>query len=171
MSLLFVRLNSLPFGGCFAVFTLIVLIFAEIPAAGAGDSQKQTVRPQLSFAKAPLSILTQNGKRYDFEVELATTLKEQRHGLMYRKHLAPDQGMLFENKPPKRAIMWMKNTYIPLDMLFVHADGRIVYIAENTEPMSEKLITSPFMVRYVLELAGGTTARLGLSLGDLVTLE
>ncbi|MCW8915989.1 MAG: DUF192 domain-containing protein [Magnetovibrio sp.] len=171
MSLLFVRLILLPVGVCFALLTLSVFAYAEIHAAMAADSQSSSLRLQPNFTTAPLSITTQDGKRHDFEVELAITLKEQRHGLMYRKHLPQDRGMLFENRPPKRAIMWMKNTLIPLDMLFIHADGRIVYMAENTKPMSEKLIKSPFMVRYVLELAGGTVARLGLSLGDRVTLE
>ena len=77
-----------------------------------------------------------------FSVEMATTEEEKTTGLMYRKELPDGQGMLFDFSPEQQVSMWMKNTYIPLDMIFIRADGRILRIAENTEPLSTRIISS-----------------------------
>lgn len=89
----------------------------------------------------PLEIVTKSGVHV-FSVELATTEREKETGLMYRKELADGKGMLFDFSPEQEVSMWMKNTYIPLDMIFIRADGRILRIAENTEPLSTKIIPS-----------------------------
>lgn len=103
-----------------------------------------------------------------FAVELATTDAERSQGLMYRKELPEGQGMLFDFQRDQEVAFWMKNTYIPLDMIFIRSDGRIMRIAENTEPLSEKLVPSNAAVRGVLEVIAGTTRKLGIAVGDRV---
>lgn len=123
-----------------------------------------------NFDKGELAIVTATG-RHEFSVELALTTAQHQQGLMFRREMAPDAGMLFDfGSHPRRASMWMKNTYIPLDMLFIRADGEIESIAERTTPHSLEVISSRGMVRYVLEVNGGTAARLGISPGDRVEL-
>ena len=103
-----------------------------------------------------------------FEVEVARTDEQRTTGLMYRKSLGERAGMLFDFKVDQPVYMWMKNTLIPLDMLFIRADGTIAYIAENTVPRSEEVIGVREPVLAVLELAGGTTRKLGIRPGDTV---
>ncbi|ABD07639.1 Protein of unknown function DUF192 [Rhodopseudomonas palustris HaA2] len=114
-----------------------------------------------------LEIVTRTGVHV-FSVEIATTEQERETGLMYRKQLPEGQGMLFDFRPEQPVSMWMKNTYIPLDMIFISADGRILRIAENTEPLSTKIIASGGPVTGVLEVVGGTAKKLGIAAGDRV---
>ena len=116
----------------------------------------------------PLEIISKGGVHV-FAVEMASTPAQQANGLMFRRELPEGQGMLFDfhhEQPTKR--FWMKNTYIPLDMIFIRGDGRILRIAENTMPLSEALIPSGGAVRAVLEVNGGTTKKLGIAPGDRV---
>ena len=115
----------------------------------------------------PLEIVTRNGVQV-FSVEMATTEEEKQTGLMYRKELADGKGMLFDFKPEQEVSMWMKNTYVSLDMIFTRADGRILRIAENTEPMSTKIISSRGPARAVLEVVAGTAQKYGIRAGDRV---
>lgn len=101
-------------------------------------------------------------------VEIAASPEESAVGLMFRTELPEDQGMLFPSPAPREATMWMRNTLIPLDMVFIRADGVIHRIEAMTEPMSERLIDSRGPVLAVLELAGGVSAKLGLRAGDRV---
>ena len=127
-----------------------------------------SLRAQLAqYPTAPLTILTANGPQ-KFTVELATTPAQMAQGLMFRQSLAPDAGMLFDFVAPSRAMMWMKNTLIPLDMLFVDAEGHIVNIGERAVPGSLATIAAAAPVRAVIELNGGTAARLGIRPGDRV---
>ncbi len=87
---------------------------------------------------------------------------------MFRHSLGPREGMLFLHPEPRYISMWMRNTYIPLDMIFIRADGRIHRIEARTEPLSERIIQSGDRVTAVLEIAGGLSQRLGLKAGDLV---
>jgi uncharacterized membrane protein (UPF0127 family) len=103
-----------------------------------------------------------------FQVEMAITPEEKEHGLMFRRELPDGQGMLFDFQFDQNVAFWMKNTYIPLDMFFIRADGRILRIAENTEPLSERNIPSGGPVRAVLEVIGGTAKKLGIAAGDRV---
>ena len=103
-----------------------------------------------------------------FAVELADNDIERAKGLMYRKELPEGQGMLFDFHREQEVSFWMQNTYIPLDMVFIRGDGRILRIAENTEPLSTRLIRSGGPVRAVLEVIGGTTRKLGIAPGDRV---
>lgn len=115
----------------------------------------------------PLEIVTKNGVQV-FSVEMATTEEEKQTGLMYRKELADGKGMLFDFNPEQEVSMWMKNTYVSLDMIFIRADGRILRIAENTEPLSTKIISSRGPARAVLEVAAGTAQKYGIRPGDRV---
>jgi uncharacterized membrane protein (UPF0127 family) len=120
-----------------------------------------------NFAKETLTIRSQ-GKEHRLTVEIARTPAQQAQGLMYRRRMAADAGMLFLHTGPRRAQMWMKNTYIPLDMLFIAPDGRIDQIVERTTPHSLETIVSNSAVSAVLELNAGTAYRLGLKPGDRV---
>jgi len=115
----------------------------------------------------PLTV-TSNGHTHRFTVEVAKTSEEQAMGLMYRNKLAPDRGMIFPFDPPRDASFWMRNTLIPLDMIFVRADGSIANIAANTVPYSEEPMMSEGPVKAVLEIAGGRSAELGIKPGDKV---
>ena len=115
----------------------------------------------------PLTIVTQNG-RQTFQVEVARTPQDRTQGLMYRQSMPPNQGMLFDFARVEPIAMWMQNTYLPLDMLFIRPDGSIARIAANAEPLSTRTIPSGEPVLAVLELNGGTAARLGIKAGDRV---
>jgi uncharacterized protein len=115
----------------------------------------------------PLEIVTRNGVQV-FSVEMATTEQEKETGLMYRKELPDGKGMLFDFSPEQQVSMWMKNTYIPLDMIFIRADGRILRIAENTEPLSTRIIPSGGPAKGVLEVIAGTAKKYGIEPGDRV---
>jgi uncharacterized protein len=115
----------------------------------------------------PLEIVTKNGVQV-FSVEMATTEQEKETGLMYRKELPDGKGMLFDFSPEQQVSMWMKNTYIPLDMIFIGADGRILRIAENTEPLSTRIIPSGGPAKGVLEVIAGTAKKYGIAPGDRV---
>jgi uncharacterized membrane protein (UPF0127 family) len=115
----------------------------------------------------PLEIVTKTGVHV-FSVEMATTEEEKTTGLMYRKELAEGKGMLFDFAPEQEVSMWMKNTYISLDMIFIRADGRILRIAENTEPLSTKIIPSRGQAKGVLEVIAGTAQKYGIQPGDRI---
>src|SRR5512134_3375920 len=134
-----------------AILTAAVLV---VPRLGAAELQ-------------PLEIASKGGV-HTFAVELALTPEQQAQGLMYRKELPEGQGMLFDFKREQEATFWMKNTYVPLDMIFIRADGRIHRIATNTTPLSEALVSSGGPVRAVLEVVAGTTKKLGIAAGDRV---
>lgn len=108
------------------------------------------------------------GKVHRFQVWVADTYARREQGLMWVKKLPPDRGMLFVFEQPQLASFWMKNTYVPLDILFVAPDGRVIRIAENAKPHSLDAIDSMGYVTGVLELAGGTAKQLGLRAGDVV---
>ncbi len=114
-----------------------------------------------------LEIATKSGVQI-FTVEIATTAEEKETGLMHRKELADGKGMLFDFSPEQQISMWMKNTYISLDMIFIRADGRISRIAESTEPLSTKIISSGGLARGVLEVPAGTAQKYGIAPGDRV---
>jgi len=106
--------------------------------------------------------------QHSFLVEIARTLKEQSFGLMFRKKLSPNSGMLFTYPRVQYVKMWMKNTFIPLDILFISRKGRIVKIVERAIPGSRQIISSDHPIQAVLEVKGGTVSQLKISLGDLV---
>lgn len=117
--------------------------------------------------QSTLEIVTKNGVHV-FSVEVAANDADRQKGLMFRKELPEGKGMLFDFKQDQDISMWMRNTYIPLDMLFINSDGRIRRIAENTVPFSERTIPSGGPVRGVLEVIAGTAKKLGIAPGDRV---
>jgi hypothetical protein len=137
-----------------AALTAVLVTLCANPAAQAASFQ-------------PLEIATKSGVRV-FSVEMATTEEEKTTGLMYRKELPDGKGMLFDFSPEQQISMWMKNTYIPLDMIFIRADGRILRIAENTEPLSTRIISSGGLAKGVLEVIAGTAQKYGIQPGDRV---
>ena len=123
--------------------------------------------PQPELPRSPLLIETATGQQ-GFSVELARTPEQKACGLMLRQRLAHGEGMLFLYQPPNQAWMWMQYTPIPLDMIFVAPNGRIVHIIENTRPFSMETIGTTEIVSGVLEVRAGTVQRLGIRLGDRV---
>jgi Uncharacterized conserved protein len=121
-----------------------------------------------AFARSSLTVETAAGGRYRFDIELAETPMQQMQGLMFREKMAPDAGMLFIYDRPQPASFWMKNTLIPLDMIFIGADGRIVNIHQNAVPQSLDAVNSAGPVKAILEINGGMSARLGIRAGDRV---
>lgn len=113
-------------------------------------------------------VIASSDREFAFQVELAKTPDERRIGLMHRHQMAPDHGMLFDFGQTAPVAMWMRNTYIPLDMLFIRADGEIANIAHDTVPQSEAILASEGPVRAVLEVPAGTSRLLGIEPGDLV---
>ena len=124
-------------------------------------------RSPAGLQQVPLTI-TSGTRAHRFTVEVAATPQEQAYGLMNRSELAPDRGMIFPMDPPRDAAFWMKNTLIPLDMVFVRADGSIANIAADTVPLSLEPVPSDGPVKAVLEIAGGRAAELGIKPGDKV---
>ena len=121
------------------------------------------------FAMTLLTIEKANGERIAYKAELATEPEQQEYGLMYRRELAADRAMIFMYQHPQIITMWMKNTYIPLDMIFFDDNNRIVNIVTNTEPESLKTISSGVPALGVIEVNAGDVTRHGIKLGDSLT--
>jgi uncharacterized membrane protein (UPF0127 family) len=132
------------------------------------------------IAAAPVVVPTGQAARLDrvtietaktervFQVEIVREERDRNRGLMFRQSLPDNGGMLFDYDPPQEVAFWMKNTYIPLDIIFIDATGRIIRIAENTTPLSLEPIPSGGVARGVLEIKGGQSAKLGIKAGDRV---
>ena len=146
------------------LFSAFVLALAAIVMVVPASAQIKLQR----FERDVLSIETADGRLHRLEVELAMTGEQHAQGLMYRRNLAADAGMLFLYRGAGMLSMWMKNTSIPLDMIFIAPDGRIIDIAERTVPYSLETVSSRFAASAVLEVNGGTVARLGVQPGDRV---
>jgi uncharacterized protein len=147
------------------VFAGLVAAAAVVPGSVVAPLRADQAKP---FTVSEATIITAAGNRYPFRVELARTPDERAQGLQGRKMLAADAGMLFEFEAPQPVAMWMKNTYVSLDMIFIAADGRIINIARDTMPQSLKAIESAGPVKGVLEVRAGVTARMGIRPGDRV---
>lgn len=143
---------------------VLALLFAAAVPAWQPSATAEARR--LDFGETVIEIET-DARTHRMRVQLATTPAQMARGLMYRRELAPWDGMLFDYRVPQPAQFWMKNTFIPLDILFVRADGRIESIGEGV-PESTAIVGSDGPVRAVLELKRGTAARLGIEPGDRV---
>jgi uncharacterized protein len=141
------------FGRAGAVALLVALVLVIARSGRAADDT--------------LEIVSKTGVHV-FAVELAVTDEQRTRGLMFRRALPEGQGMLFKFEPDQVIQMWMHNTYIPLDMIFIRSDGRILRIAENTKPESDNIISSGAPARGVLEVIAGTARKLGIAPGDRV---
>jgi uncharacterized membrane protein (UPF0127 family) len=138
-----------------------------LPAAARAALQEPT-GPQPELPKEKLVIVTRDGRRLDFNVEMALTPEQQQVGLMFRTVIPPDGGMLFDWGGSRVSQMWMKNTVSSLDMLFIDQEGTIRHVEEHTVPLSLAVIDSLVPVRATLELAAGTAERLDIRVGDKV---
>ena len=137
---------------------LSILLILLLAAAG---------RPAVAAEFETLEIAAKSGV-HAFSVEMAVTDEQRAKGLMFRKELPEGKGMLFDFKRDQEVSMWMENTFVSLDMIFIRADGRILRIAENTEPLSTRIISSRGPARAVLEVVAGTAQKYGIRPGDRV---
>ncbi len=138
---------------------MVLVVGCALPAA-------QT--PATAAAQDTIEIVTSSGV-HAFAVELATTETERARGLMFRKSLPEGHGMLFDFQTEQQVQFWMRNTYVPLDMIFIRGDGRVLNIAQNATPLSDALIPSAGPVRGVLEVIAGTARKYHIAPGDRVT--
>jgi uncharacterized membrane protein (UPF0127 family) len=151
-------------------FRLFLLpLLAAVVACQPSASQGVALERSAAGLEQVALTIDSRGKRHNFIVEVAATAEEQTLGLMNRQSLAPDRGMIFPQDPPRPASFWMKNTLIPLDLIFVRPDGTIESIAANAVPLSLDSVRSGEPVAAVLEIAGGRSAELGIAAGDKVS--
>lgn len=160
-------MTDLRYGRGAAIGAALLAVLAPGLAASEPLKRAESAATKAHVATERLEIVSATGT-HAFDVEIATTAQQQALGLMYRTSLAADKGMLFQNGKEREITMWMKNTYIPLDMVFIRADGTVHRIAARTEPFSERMIASQGNVSAVLEIAGGRAEQLGLKPGDKV---
>ena len=147
-----------------------VLGFALALAGGLsviGPARAQSAPQSQPTTTEPLEIVTASG-RHAFAIEVMRTDEERARGLMFRRFMPQDRGMLFDFKREEQVAMWMKNTYIPLDMVFMDRSGKVVNVAQNAEPLSERIIPSGAPTCAVLELNAGVAKAIGLKAGDRV---
>jgi uncharacterized membrane protein (UPF0127 family) len=147
---------------------LLLLLGVALPAASLPVWAVDTSRAQPELPKEELAIVTRDGTRHLFQVEMALSQDQQTVGEMFRPSVPPDGGMLFDWGVPRESQMWMRNTVASLDMIFINQDGSIRSIAENAVPQSLAVIDSRGPVRATLEVAAGTAARLNIRVGDKV---
>lgn len=147
------------------LFLFLCLAGTIVPTGAAGADEAGG-----EISVTPLTIETATGT-HDFQVEVAATRPARERGLMFRTGLAPNRGMLFDYSAPREIVMWMKNTLIPLDMVFVDAGGRVVNVHSDAVPGSLSSIRAARPARVVIEVPGGTAARLGIAAGDRVRHE
>ncbi len=138
------------------------------PGGNSAVAHSASIHAESGLRVVALTI-THAGVPHRFQVEVAKTSEQQAHGLMFRTTMGADEGMVFPMDPPRGASFWMRNTVIPLDLLFVGTDGRITNIAANAVPYDETPLPSTGLVKAVLELNGGRAAALGIVPGDQVT--
>jgi len=143
------------------VKSAVMALFLLATAAG-------LARAEATFEKQPLTIVTADGLRHAFTAELALNDAQREQGLMRRTTMAPDAGMLFDFGTSRDVMMWMKDTVLPLDMLFIDKTGTVTRVQENAVPFSEAIISSRGPIKYVLELNAGRAKALGLRAGDKV---
>jgi uncharacterized membrane protein (UPF0127 family) len=141
-------------------FAFIAPLMLAAVAARAQDAEIQFKRSSL--------VIVSSGHDIKFEIELATNDTERARGLMFRKQLGPYEGMLFDFYREMPVSFWMKNTLIPLDMVFIAADGTVKHVHANAVPLSTDAVPSRYPVRAVLEINGGSAALLGIKTGDTV---
>ena len=149
---------------CFGFAAVLVVVAAAMAPAWAGDAPQ----PLSAFPRERVAIETRSARRHLFDAWRADTFETRAQGLMFVESLRPEQAMIFVYSPPQRVSMWMKNTLIPLDMLFVDEGGCVVHVHERAQPGSLDTIAANEPVVLVVELVGGTAGRLGLGKGDRV---
>ena len=147
------------------ILTLLLALVLTAPAVPAAALDISAAQPQLT--RVPLTLATRTGA-HRYTVEVAATPRQQELGLMFRTRMGRAEGMIFPMMPPRPASFWMENTILPLDLVFIGADGRVLNIAADAKPYSRALIDSAGAAAAVLELNAGEAARVGLKPGDAV---
>jgi uncharacterized protein len=147
-----------------------VVLAAALIAPRLALADNEPTKPNPKLPTETVTITGQDGKPHVFTIEVASTPSEQTTGLMFRTSVPANSGMIFPWDPPIVSQMWMENTLVPLDMVFIGADGTIKAIAENTVPESLRVISSGVPVAATLELQGGITAKLDIDVGDKVVI-
>lgn len=147
--------------------TICLALLAGLAAAPLLHGPAAVAQEAGQAATEPLTIVSKNGP-HRFAVEVMRNDADRSRGLMFRRAMPADHGMLFDFERPQPVAMWMKNTYLPLDMVFIRADGTVARVAADTEPLSTKIIPSGEPVLGVLELNAGVAAKLGIRAGDRV---
>jgi len=151
-----------------AIFALSLTLVASTPAAAIPRQDPAACKGQPELKPLqPLQLLTEKGP-VRFLVEVADSPTEREYGLMCRKALAPDRGMLFDFGRPQELAFWMRNTLIGLDIIYIGGDGRVISIVRNARPLDESPLPSGGAARAVLELPAGRAAQIGLLPGDAV---
>jgi uncharacterized membrane protein (UPF0127 family) len=143
------------------------LLLAACSPSAPAQNVPADERAQSGLAIVPLTIHSQTGD-HRFNVEVAASPEQQERGLMFRRSLGDDQGMIFPYEPPQPVGFWMKNTLISLDMIFIGTDQRVARIAANVPPLTLDTVPSGVPVTAVLELRGGRAAEVGIAAGDRV---
>lgn len=147
---------------------ILSAVFLALAAPSFAQTSKDDV---VDFGSpVPLTVVSEDGT-HDFMIERAITLDQQARGMMFRESMEPDSGMLFEFDEPKIATIWMKNTPLPLDIIFVRSNGKILKIEHMAQPYKLRSASSEAIVAAVLELQGGRSKELGIMPGDLVRHE
>ncbi len=145
-----------------AVLALFLVFSGQAMAA---DAPRQAPH----FSTEPLTVTGKTGTVHRFTVEIAADGPQREYGLMFRRQMAADHGMLFDFETAQPVQMWMENTVLPLDMLFLDASGNVTHIVEHAVPYSRDIIDSGGPVKYVIELNGGIVRKLGVAVGDKVS--
>ena len=147
---------------------ILSALFLSFASAALAQTSKDDV---VDFGEpVPLTVVSKDSKHV-FQIERAITLDQQARGMMFRESMDPDSGMLFEFDEPKIATIWMKNTPLPLDIIFVRSNGKILKIEHMAQPYKLRSASSEAIVAAVLELQGGRSKELGIMPGDLIQHE
>jgi len=150
----------------FIILCSCILFFLSETAASA-----KTLEDLQNLEKGSVSIKLDSNESIEFKVLIAESNKDRRKGLMHIESMQENQGMLFVFNPPRKVSMWMRNTPMTLDILFIDKDGKIINIEKNTTPYSTKALSSRGTIQWVLEIAGGLSEKLGIKTGDVLLLD
>jgi hypothetical protein len=152
----------------FRLIPALLLLVVTVSAPLAQEDQGIDAPPEVRFDRSEVTIETARGASHRFTVEMATNPMQRARGLMFRESMPQTHGMLFVFDSPRRLSFWMRNTLIPLDMLFLDRDGRVINIARRTTPRSDRSYQSAGPALAVLEINGGLSGLLGIAPGDRV---
>ena len=150
---------------------IIILCSSFVFPLSTFTANTKTLDDLEDMEKSCVSIKIDSNESIEFSVLIAESNKDRRQGLMHIEFLEENQGMLFVFNPPRRVSMWMRNTPMPLDILFINRNGKIINIEENTTPYSTKALSSGGTIYWVLEINGGLAKKMGIKAGDLVVLD
>ena len=150
---------------------IIILFSSFVFSLSTFTADARTLDDLEDLEKASVSIKLNSNESLEFSVLIAESNKDRRQGLMHIEFMEENQGMLFVFNPPRRVSMWMRNTPMSLDILFIDRNGKVINMEENTTPYSTKALSSGGTIRWVLEINGGLAKKMGIKTGDLVLLD